>query len=69
VEVIYLLVPLCIFLSAVAVGAFVWAVRSGQFDDLRMPPWRVLFDDDAPRPDPGRNPPVKGSRDASHPPR
>jgi cbb3-type cytochrome oxidase maturation protein len=34
--------------GAVAVGflvAFVWAVRSGQFDDVVSPAWRVLFDD------------------------
>ena len=28
-------------------GAFVWAVRSGQFDDVASPPVRVLFDDSA----------------------
>jgi cbb3-type cytochrome oxidase maturation protein len=26
-------------------GAFVWAVRTGQFDDTATPPLRVLFDD------------------------
>jgi cbb3-type cytochrome oxidase maturation protein len=34
--------------GAVAIGflvAFVWAVRSGQFDDVVSPAWRVLFDD------------------------
>jgi cbb3-type cytochrome oxidase maturation protein len=34
--------------GAVAIGflvAFVWAVRSGQFDDTVSPAWRVLFDD------------------------
>jgi cbb3-type cytochrome oxidase maturation protein len=29
--------------------AFVWAVRSGQFDDTASPPLRMLLDD-APRP-------------------
>ena len=29
-------------------GAFVWAVRSGQFDDTASPPIRVLFDDTRP---------------------
>lgn len=27
-------------------GAFIWAVRSGQFDDTETPPIRMLFDDD-----------------------
>ena len=34
--------------GAVAIGflvAFVWAVRSGQFDDVVSPAWRVLFDE------------------------
>ena len=26
-------------------GAFIWAVQSGQFDDTTSPPVRVLFDD------------------------
>jgi cbb3-type cytochrome oxidase maturation protein len=31
--------------------AFVWAVRSGQFDDTGTPPVRILADErDAPRP-------------------
>ena len=28
-------------------GAFVWAVRSGQFDDTCTPAIRILFEDDA----------------------
>ena len=35
--------------GSVALGflaAFVWAVRSGQFDDTAAPPLRMLFDDD-----------------------
>jgi cbb3-type cytochrome oxidase maturation protein len=34
--------------GAVAIGflvAFVWAVRSGQFDDVVSPAMRILFDD------------------------
>lgn len=34
--------------GAVAMGfliAFAWAVRTGQFDDVVSPPWRMLFDD------------------------
>jgi cbb3-type cytochrome oxidase maturation protein len=32
-------------------GAFVWAVRSGQFDDTCTPAVRVLLDVSEPRPD------------------
>ena len=37
-------------LLAVAIGAFVWAVRKGQFDDLDTPPLDMLRDDDRPMP-------------------
>lgn len=45
-EVIYIAVPAAIFLGAVFVGAFVWAVRRGEMDDLATPPIRMLFDDE-----------------------
>lgn len=45
-EVIFLVLPLAIVLAGVAVAAFLWAVRGGQYDDLDAPPCRVLFEDD-----------------------
>lgn len=51
-SIIYVLIPLGLGLLAVAVAAFFWAVRSGQFDDLETPAWRILLDDD--RRPPGR---------------
>lgn len=62
-ELIYLLLPFCLLLGAGAVAAFWWAVRSGQFDDLSTPAWRILFDDDAPSgspPTPPPKPPLDG---------
>jgi cbb3-type cytochrome oxidase maturation protein len=50
-EIIYLLIPLSIILVAVIIGAFLWSVRSGQFDDLQGPAHRILMDDDGPAPD------------------
>jgi cbb3-type cytochrome oxidase maturation protein len=49
-QVIYIVLPLAIGLAAVALGAFLWAVRRGQYDDLDTPPCRILFEDDAHRP-------------------
>lgn len=40
-----LLIPLSLVLVVVAVWAFVWAVNSGQFDDLDTPAWDMLSDD------------------------
>ncbi len=45
-EIIYILIPLGLILLALAVAAFFWAVRSGQFDDLESPAWRIVLDDD-----------------------
>ncbi len=45
-SVIYVLLPVALFLSTVALLAFIRAVRTGQFDDLDTPPWRILTDDD-----------------------
>ncbi len=44
--ILYLLIPLGLILLGLAVSAFFWATRSGQFDDLDSPGWRVVMDDD-----------------------
>jgi cbb3-type cytochrome oxidase maturation protein len=49
VETIFVLLPLALLIAAIAVGFFIWAARTGQFDDLETPPVRILFDDEAPR--------------------
>ena len=45
-EILYILIPLSIFLVTIAVFVFSWAVKSGQFDDLEGPAHSILFDDD-----------------------
>ena len=45
-DILYLLIPLSVVLVAVIVAAFLWAIRSGQFDDLDGPAHRILSDDD-----------------------
>jgi cbb3-type cytochrome oxidase maturation protein len=47
-EIIYLLIPLSLLLVGLIVWLFVWAIRSGQFDDLEGPAHRILMDDDDP---------------------
>lgn len=44
--VLYILVPLALLLAAGAVGAFYFAARGGQFDDLETPAMRILFEED-----------------------
>jgi len=50
---LYVLIPLALMLLAVAAWALIWAIRSGQFDDLESHGWSVVLDDDqCPPPDP-----------------
>lgn len=44
-EILYLLIPVSIVILIIAVGVFIWAVNSGQFDDLDTPAWTVLRDE------------------------
>ncbi len=44
--VLFVVLPLAVALSALAALAFVWATRSGQFDDLETPAVRLLCDDE-----------------------
>ena len=45
-EILYLLIPVSILLLLVAVAAFVWAVKNGQFEDMEGPAYRIIMDDD-----------------------
>lgn len=47
--ILYLLVPIAILLAGAGVWAFIWAVRSGQFDDVETPAIRILLDDEPAR--------------------
>jgi cbb3-type cytochrome oxidase maturation protein len=49
-ETIFVLLPLALLIAGIALGLFVWAARTGQFDDLDTPAVRILFDDEEPRP-------------------
>ncbi len=40
------LIPIALFLGALGLVGFLWALRSGQFEDLDGAAYRVLFDDD-----------------------
>lgn len=48
-ESIYLLIPVSVVLVFGIAWVFWWSVRSGQFDDLEGPGFRVLMDDDLPK--------------------
>lgn len=44
-SIIFVLIPLSLVIAACFLGAFFWAVRSGQFEDTSTPAVRVLLDD------------------------
>ncbi|MFC5077625.1 Cytochrome oxidase maturation protein cbb3-type [Vibrio thalassae] len=49
-ESIYILIPIAIVLVCVAVGIFLWAVKSEQFEDLERQGHNILFDEDVESP-------------------
>ena len=44
-SILLLLIPLSVMLLGLAIWAFAWAVRKGQFDDLDTPALDILVDD------------------------
>ena len=45
-EILYLLIPLSVLILLFAIGLFIWAAKSGQFEDMEGPAYRILRDDD-----------------------
>ncbi|WP_282036960.1 cbb3-type cytochrome oxidase assembly protein CcoS [Saccharicrinis aurantiacus] len=45
-NILYLLVGVSLFAALFFLGLFVWAVKSGQYEDTYTPSVRILFDDD-----------------------
>lgn len=52
---VYLL-PAALFLGLLALAAFLWSIRSGQYDDLDGAAQRILFDDPEAPPPPDQPP-------------
>lgn len=45
-SILYFLIPIAIVLVIIAVVAFFWAVKSGQFEDLERHGTSILFEED-----------------------
>jgi cbb3-type cytochrome oxidase maturation protein len=50
-EVLVILVPLALALGLAGLVAFLWSLKSGQYDDLDGAAWRAIADDDEPAPE------------------
>jgi len=47
-EVLIYLVPTALALGLLGLGAFVWSLKTSQYEDLEGAAWRAIMDDDAP---------------------
>lgn len=47
-ESMYFLIPISFFFVVIAIGAYIWAVKGGQYDDLDTEGQRILFEEELP---------------------
>tara|TARA_R110002072_G_scaffold43340_11_gene121804 strand:- start:15864 stop:16061 length:198 start_codon:yes stop_codon:yes gene_type:complete len=45
-ESLYLLIPIALIFCVIAIKLLLWAISSGQYDDLDKEAWRILADDE-----------------------
>jgi cbb3-type cytochrome oxidase maturation protein len=45
-SVLYIAIPVVLFLATIGIIGFIWSVRGGQMDDLETPGIRLLLEDD-----------------------
>lgn len=48
-NILLFLIPVALALGALGLAAFLWSIRSGQYDDLNGAANRILIDDDWPK--------------------
>ena len=48
-SVIYILIFISVLIASGFLAAFIWAIKSGQYDDTHTPSMRMLFDKKAKR--------------------
>ena len=49
-NVLVYLIPIALFMGGIGLAAFIWSLKSGQYEDLEGAAWRILQDDDQPKP-------------------
>jgi len=45
---LYILIPIALIFCGIAIGLLLWAIGSGQYDDLDREAWRILDEDEPP---------------------
>ncbi len=53
---LYLLIPIALLFCAIAIKLLLWAIDSGQYDDLDKEAWKILADDEPSGKDTGGDP-------------
>ncbi|MFA5121091.1 cbb3-type cytochrome oxidase assembly protein CcoS [Zavarzinia sp.] len=49
-DILIFLLPTALLMGLVGLAAFLWAMKTGQFDDLEGDAARILYDDETPAP-------------------
>lgn len=57
-SVLVYLIPIALFLGLLGLAAFLWSLKSGQYEDLDGAAERILFDEDEAPPAPRRDEPA-----------
>lgn len=52
-EMLYIMIPAAIFLGVLGLVFLIWSVKTGQFEDVEGPKYRIFFDDDEKAPKAG----------------
>ncbi|MBT9291992.1 cbb3-type cytochrome oxidase assembly protein CcoS [Prosthecodimorpha staleyi] len=47
-DVLIYLIPIALGLGFLGLGAFLWSLKTGQYEDLDGAGWRILSDEDLP---------------------
>jgi len=47
-DILIILIPAALFLGGIGLAAFLWALNSGQYNDIEGDARRILFEDDEP---------------------
>ncbi len=58
---VIVLIPIALFLGLLGLAAFVWSIKTGQYDDLQGAAERILDDEDDDRPAPGPREGIDGA--------
>ncbi len=53
-DIVIWLIPAAVFMGALGLCAFIWALRTGQYEDIEGAAHRILIDEDDESPQPPR---------------